>query len=738
MLAYKKGLEKLFNIKDLDEIKIRSSQFLRTLVDRLWVETPNFSKEQIQLPSGFPGSLAKAYRAHPNSSLKDIVVMANTIICGKLSVFGRPLNLKDFPPWHEEVFHGYTVPTKFWKKISFLDGAKIGDSKIIWELNRLQFVISVAKAYFLTGDSRYFAWIRKTLVNWIESNPYPQGINWASSLELSFRVVVFDWLIRFCRNTIVKDIPFCRALIETLTIHGRHIERYLSVYFSPNTHLTGEALGLYLLGSRYSYLPGAEKWRQIGRRILLDCVTRHVLPDGGYFERSFWYHRYTLEIYLLFCILAHESKDPLPPIIREKVAALSDFLIQTVRDNGTFPLIGDDDGGRLLALDDDDPGDIRGLMAVVSTFLGRGDLKYIAKDHTEAVWWVLGESGIKKYQELLSKPPQTIGAVYKDTGYAFLRDSWNGPSTVISLDAGPHGYANCGHAHGDALSVTLSVGNRHIIIDPGTYSYTLDLKKRNLLRSPEAHSTLMVNGLSVSIPDSAPFHWKSFSNRAKLEACNIGWDLDLIGGCSEAYKELGSDLIHRRKLLFLKPKKMLLIWDFLQGTGCYEIILQYILASNSWKIEDNGVYSKYDNDKFIVINPSSNSLVSKVLEPFEISPGYMRLDHGSRLRFHYSCSVPETLITVIAWGEDLRDLRVIQEGHNTVLIKESDENIWCAVSEESCIGRGEPFDSDAIAACVISVEDKVNKAWALEVSRFNFSSNMLLNSAKCIDRWESS
>jgi hypothetical protein len=36
---------------------------------------------------------------------------------------------------------------------------------------------------------------------------------------------------------------------RSLYAQGRHIESYLSTYFSPNTHLTGEALGLYYLGT---------------------------------------------------------------------------------------------------------------------------------------------------------------------------------------------------------------------------------------------------------------------------------------------------------------------------------------------------------------------------------------------------------------------------------------------------------------------------------------------------------
>src|SRR5262249_58320886 len=56
-----------------------------------------------------------------------------------------------------------------------------------------------------------------------------------------------------------------------------------------------------------------------------------------------------------------------------------------------------------------------------------------------------------------------------ETGY-YVSRSADGQHLVI--DGGPHGYRNGGHAHADALSLTLSLGGRPVLIDPGTGSYT--------------------------------------------------------------------------------------------------------------------------------------------------------------------------------------------------------------------------------------------------------------------------
>ena len=38
-------------------------------------------------------------------------------------------------------------------------------------------------------------------------------------------------------------------MLASIVAHAAHVERYLSLYYSPNTHLTGEALGLFYAGA---------------------------------------------------------------------------------------------------------------------------------------------------------------------------------------------------------------------------------------------------------------------------------------------------------------------------------------------------------------------------------------------------------------------------------------------------------------------------------------------------------
>src|SRR4029450_4192149 len=124
----------------------------------------------------------------------------------------------------------------------------------------------------------------------------------------------------------------------------------LSYYFSPNTHLTGEALGLVYAGMLFPKMRRATRWREIGTRILLEELPRQVLPDGVYFEQATCYQRYTVGTYLHLLVLGRRNGLVLPDVVREGVERMLDFLLAIRWPNGSMPQIGDADGGRPLPL----------------------------------------------------------------------------------------------------------------------------------------------------------------------------------------------------------------------------------------------------------------------------------------------------------------------------------------------------------------------------------------------------
>src|SRR5262249_34900791 len=156
----------------------------------------------------------------------------------------------------------------------------------------------------LVPDERYAEVFADSIRRWRAANPVGLGINWASSLEVSFRLIAWCWALVLFRDARALSAELFLEVLGGIDAHARQVERHLSRYFSPNTHLTGEALGLVYAGTLFAELAGASRWRALGEDILVAESERQVLGDGVHFERATCYQRYTAEIYLHFVLLA--------------------------------------------------------------------------------------------------------------------------------------------------------------------------------------------------------------------------------------------------------------------------------------------------------------------------------------------------------------------------------------------------------------------------------------------------
>ena len=334
------------------------------------------------------------------------------------------------------------------------------------------------------------------------------GINWASSLEVAFRSISWLWAFYFFKSSPSLSKETFKRAWKFLYLSARHLESYLSTYFSPNTHLTGEALGLFYLGTLLPEFKEAKRWQELGSRILTEQLPIHVQPDGVYFEQSSYYHRYTTDFYLHFLLLARANNFTLAPQVEQSLVLLLDHLMYITRPDGTTPLFGDDDGGRLAMLDVRAANDFRGTLATGAVVFDRSDYKFVAGDAAEALLWLTGTEGLEHFDSIVASQPAKTSVPFSDGGYFVMRDGWTRDSNYLLFDCGPHGSLNCGHAHADALSFDLAANGRTILVDPGTYTYTGSKELRDWFRSSAAHNTLTVDGESSSVPNG-PFSWKT-------------------------------------------------------------------------------------------------------------------------------------------------------------------------------------------------------------------------------------
>ncbi|MEP6780785.1 MAG: alginate lyase family protein [Gemmatimonadaceae bacterium] len=518
----------------------------------------------------------KAVQCCAPDSVAETLERAAAVARGEIAILGHGLvNVGANPNWQREPIAGLTAPKKHWSRVPYLDPSVVGDHKVVWEFNRHQYFVTLGQAWKYSQNELWPHIFADHLQSWIDENPATVGMNWASSLEVSYRAISWMWAIQLMRDSSVFQGEFADKVLASVQAHGRHLEKYLSTYFSPNTHLTGEALGLFYIGTQCPTLRDAQRWRVLGAEVLEASLSRQVLSDGVYFEQATQYHRYTIEIYLHYLLLARANNIAVSDRVEIALHKMFDVLLHLTRADGTIPLIGDDDGGRLVQLDDRLPHDVRALLAIGAVVLKRSDLAWAGRGDDAALCWMMGASAPAERDALLAGPPKQTARGFLEGGLFTIRDGWDCNSGHMAIDAGPHGGLSFGHSHADALSVELSVGGKPLFVDAGTFTYMG--VERDAFRTTGAHNTVEIDSESACIP-STPFRWKSVAH-AKAISWLVDEDFVYFAGAHDGYGRLASPVTHERDIL--NPARgVWIVRDVLSGTGAHDAVLRWHVASD--------------------------------------------------------------------------------------------------------------------------------------------------------------
>ncbi|HMC60665.1 MAG TPA: alginate lyase family protein, partial [Candidatus Solibacter sp.] len=404
----------------------------------------------------------------------------------------------------------------------------------------------------------------RQLENWMEQNPFLRGINWSSALEVALRALSWAWLYQLVEAEFPERLRG-RFLAE-LYRHGRFLELNLSIYFSPNTHLLGEAVALHALGVLFPGWPRAATWTETGGRIVQEQLARQVRPDGSHFEQSAYYHVYALDLFLLHYVLAGRPEEQAGPLMR-----MAEYLHALMGPAGELPLIGDDDGGRLFYPYGDRMQFGRGTLAMCAAMFDRPEWMRSTEDLAcQAAWW-LGETAEAGRRNRLPHHSYHSYLSYHSHHSELFAGAGVAVMTLgdvhLAIKAGPFGEGSGGHSHSDVLSVVARLGDREILIDSGTYTYVADPAERNRFRGSGAHNTVRIDGRDQAIP-AGPFRWTD-KPATTIHQWSSTPDRDYLDAdCAYA------GFTHRRRVLFLKPA-VLVVLDTVEGPAGEHCLEQF-------------------------------------------------------------------------------------------------------------------------------------------------------------------
>jgi hypothetical protein len=632
-----------------DRLRQRVSQYDDWLLSRVGrdIAAPELTSSDIQAggfffsPREIP-DLVDLVRERVPEQVTSIIRRADQIVQHRFDLLGyRDLAYGSPIDWHTDKVHKKRAPSRIFYRVKYLDFAEVGDAKVTWELNRHQHLVTLAKAYHLTGDSRFREDLIRQWYHWQAVNPYPTGINWTSSLEVAFRALSWLWVRALLAESPVLTKEFAHDLLRALALSGRYIERYLSTYFSPNTHLLGEGVALFFLGTLCPSLRSSARWREKGWKIVLDEARHQVYADGMHFEQSVYYHVYALDFFIHAALLAAQNGIATPPEFDATIARMIDALA-TLSRAGVAPRFGDDDGGRLFDPARNKTEHMLDPLATGAILFGRSDLKALSGGLCEETLWLLGRAGARRFDEIRNVPPAMESKALPGGGLYVMAASDPVPQQLI-LDAGPQGSLSAGHGHADALSVQLLAGGRALLTDPGTFEYVGEGPERNHFRSTAAHNTLVVDGLDQSEP-AGPFAWTRLT-RSSVERWINGQTFDLLVAKHDGYERLDPPVTHRR-WAFHKKNSFWIVRDLALGSGRRRLELPWHLGPDLKPSESPGTFAGSDGPGITIIGVQDPHWSSNVGEA-AWSEAYGRQQMASCIRFCCEAELPAEFATVL-------------------------------------------------------------------------------------------
>jgi Heparinase II/III-like protein/Heparinase II/III N-terminus len=644
-----------------DEVRARLGQEFAKRVDLAFYRTgigqraPQLKPHPALQPKFFFGKdeaqqRATLLRTHLPADVDAIVQEANEICRREFRLLGyEKVNLGPEIDWH---FAGGDKRGRLapWFKIDFLDFAAVGDHKLVWELNRHQHLVTLAKAWLLTGNVAYVNELTAQWYSWRKANPYPLGINWASTLEVAFRSLSWLWVRNLLPECQHLPANFQTDILLALQSHGRHIERYLSTYFSPNTHLLGEAVALFFTGMLCPEIAAADRWRKKGWQIILQESQRQVRPDGVYFEQALYYHVYALDFFLHARILASRNGTAVPERFDHVLKKMLN-VIQSLAGNGPIEGFGDDDGGRVF-------NHRRNRVEYMTDPLALGAIlygdKYASASLTEESIWLFGDDALRAFTRPLPASDQASAAF--PSGGIYLMSDLDPCAQQLMIDAGPQGTGTSGHGHADALSIRFALDGRRFLIDPGTYHYVSDGNERDWFRGTAAHNTLRVDSVDQAAPEG-PFAWSSIPNVTAATWLN-GQTFDLFVGSQNGYRRLPEPVLHRRFVFHVKGG-LWLVRDVAEGQGkhllesCWHFAPQVeVTAERGMIVARSFADAKTAGRAGLALLVDPNSGWATEITEGHVSPAYGCKETAPVLRVSSNVALPADCAVLLMPGVD--------------------------------------------------------------------------------------
>jgi len=344
---------------------------------------------------------------------------------------------------------------KFGTPIDWVKYEKSELETSVW-VNRLYFLPSFARMYYLTKDKSYVTDMVSVLKRWIEDNPRIPGserksFNWRD-MQVAWRAIHLSWCY-YLTEEALSDSE--RQLFADIQNH--HSQALLSWFakqpLNDFNHQSHGALAMLYLSTLFNHTDTNGELLSNAIRILTHHLDNAHYNDGGNIEQMFGYFPFQTSIFRDMYLLCSANNIKYPENLIPMLHKMTNYISVMAQPNQTMPPLNDSYAMGIIP-----------SVEILNGILGTD---------------ITSESKISVY--------------YPDTQIAVMRNhpGTNNNSWYLLLNPARRIGS---HSHAGRLGIYLWLNNRAVLIEAGCCNYDKPIKN-SWYRTSKAHNTVLIDGV---------------------------------------------------------------------------------------------------------------------------------------------------------------------------------------------------------------------------------------------------
>lgn len=505
---------------------------------------------------------------YKRSSKSNYSLPESSIIQNKNASFLYPIfekNIDIFKPidWHLDIQSEKRFPRKFSHQIN-IRSDEYGSAKHVWEINRLLFLTYIALQYKETNDSDFLDLFVFHVTSWVQENPYLEGVNWYSNIEINIRLINFYFCYQILnadllRQTNSKFSEFYEKIWQPcIEKHAEFSFKHPSLFSSANNHLISEYAGLFVAACAFDIKQKEKKLIYAKKGLEREIIKQNSL-EGVNREEAAEYIQFINDFFLIAAIVGQNTNHNFSENYFKQLHKIAHYLNQIIDQNGNYPMYGDGDDGFVLLPDAHKH--YNNFLSQLSSFAVL--FKDASLKRENAIWdnkneLLFGEKGNAIFNSLESLGTPNRSSFFEKSGHFIFRKKFDNKETYLHFDAAPLGFLSiAAHGHADALSFILHVEGVPFFIDSGTFTYHTHKEWRKYFVGTLAHNTIRINQKDQATL-AGPTMWL---NHYDCQITSVGENF--VEASHNGYKSEG--VSHTRKIEFHPEEDSFTITDSLKS-----------------------------------------------------------------------------------------------------------------------------------------------------------------------------